>query len=71
MLGGSIKFLQVQKPTNVAASAAVQFKQITVMATVIADWLTNHTELNTNTNNYTIVIQSQQPNTNKSAHNQD
>ena len=35
---------------NMAASAAVQFKLITVMTAVTAQWMTNHTELNTNTN---------------------
>ena len=39
---------------NVAASAAVQFKLIVIIAAVTANWLTNPTELNTNMNNHTI-----------------
>ena len=54
MVGGSIQFQQAQKPKSVAASSAAQFKLITVMAAVTADWLTNHVELNTNMNNHTI-----------------
>ena len=37
-----------------AASAAAQVKLIAVMAAVTAYWMTNHTELNTNTNNHHI-----------------